>query len=88
MMPDLGSSGPMTDYTYTDRYIVVSKHVERKTVTSGGMLGSANPDETPTLVTRLMLVSNGSGDKSVIEDLNSLIQSLKKAKLIPEGVIG
>lgn len=88
MMPDLGSSGPMTDYAYTDRYIVVSKHVERKTVTSGGMLGSANPDETPTLVTRLMLVSNGSGDKSVIEDLNSLIQSLKKAKLIPEGVIG
>lgn len=88
LMPDFGANGPATDMTFTDRYVVVSKKVTRKSMMSGGIIGSANPDETPVMVTTLTLVSNGSGDVSVVEDLNSLLQSLRQAKLIPDGLMG
>lgn len=87
MLPDLGANGPAVDPVYTDRYIVVGKQVERRTVTAGGILGSANPNETPVMVTTLTLASNTDGDKTVPEDISTLIKSLKKAKLIPDNIM-
>ena len=39
------------------------------------------------MVTTLTLASNTDGDKTVPEDISTLIKSLKKAKLIPDNIM-